>query len=315
MAQNLAQRAQQASEQRAQAPALVSADDHPDSMERLIASRRDRFAEAMGIDPDQLLRDAVTAVRLTPRLRECTRSSVLGALMTAAQLRLRVGVLGHCWILPYWSKRAESFEASFVLGYQGLIELGDRAGIQMNARSVHDGDHFEIEYGTEAERLVHRPVKRGERGAPYGYYAIARSQSRRPEFHYMTQEEVILWRDRFANAESTAWRNNFDSMAKKTVLKQVARYQPKSADGDLAVAMAADAGVRDDDDPAITADVVTEHPYRDDEPDEQPSEQHDVPPADDAPEPGARADGDTGQAEQPERPPQNPQRRARTRKG
>lgn len=76
----------------------------------------------------------------------------------------------------------------------------------------------------------------------------------------MSLEEVLLWRDRFANAESGAWRNNFDPMALKTVLKQLARFQPMSAIGDLAVAMAADDGIRHDDDPAVTADAVTDEP-------------------------------------------------------
>ena len=55
-----------------------------------------------GVEAAQLVRDALTAVRTNPKLAECEPNSVLGSLMTCAQLGLRPGVLGHAWLLPFW---------------------------------------------------------------------------------------------------------------------------------------------------------------------------------------------------------------------
>ena len=67
------------------------------------------FAMAMprGNEATQLIRDALTCLRTTPKLAECDHASVLGGLMTCAQLGLRPGVaaLGHGWLLPFWNRK------------------------------------------------------------------------------------------------------------------------------------------------------------------------------------------------------------------
>ena len=63
--------------------------------------------------------------------------------MQAVQLGLEPGLLGHCYILPY--KR----EATFIIGYKGMIDLARRSGhIQsIYAHAVHENDEFEYELG------------------------------------------------------------------------------------------------------------------------------------------------------------------------
>src|ERR1700749_4366408 len=54
-----------------------------------------------GATADQLVRDAITLVRRNPDLLKCDQGSVLGGLMSFAQLGLRVGTpLGHGWLIP-----------------------------------------------------------------------------------------------------------------------------------------------------------------------------------------------------------------------
>ena len=81
----------------------LPSDNRPPTLSQQIVRMEDQFAMAAprGIEAKQLVRDALTALRQNPELAECDPQSVLGGLMTMAQLRLRVGVLGHGWLLPF----------------------------------------------------------------------------------------------------------------------------------------------------------------------------------------------------------------------
>src|SRR5690606_29461645 len=53
------------------------------------------------VDPDRLMRVALTVIRQNPELRECTVPSLLAAVMQCAQLGLEPGVLGHAYLVPF----------------------------------------------------------------------------------------------------------------------------------------------------------------------------------------------------------------------
>lgn len=219
-----------------------------------IRSMEDQFSLAMprGAEAAQLVRDALTCVRATPKLAECDQASVLGALMSCAQLGLRPGgPLGHAYLLPLYSGRSKRFEAQLILGYQGLIELAHRSGQikSLSVRTVYENDEFDVEYGLH-ENLVHRPYKAGPRGEAIHYYAVAHYTTGGFHFEDMSMLEMIEHRDKFAMAKTRdgkivgPWRDHFDSMAKKTVLRRLAKLMPKSTD--ILTAIAADERVRVD---------------------------------------------------------------------
>jgi recombination protein RecT len=143
--------------------------------------------------------------------------------------------------------------AQLVIGYQGYIELAMRspnvAGIV--ARTAHENDLFEVHLGTD-DRIIHRPVMDGPRGAPTAYYAVVKYANGGYTFVWMTRAEMERHRDQFALAKRDGkvvgpWRDNFDAMSQKTVVRQLSKFMPKSAD--LAHAIAADGSVRLDLDP------------------------------------------------------------------
>jgi recombination protein RecT len=223
-----------------------------------IRNMQDQFALAMprGMEAAQLVRDALTALRTTRNLAQCDQASVLGGLMTCAQLGLRPGVLGHAWLLPFWDSHAKSHRAQLIIGYQGYRELADRTGqIQtLIGRVVHEHDTFDIDYGTD-DRLIHKPKLNGDRGEPVGYYTIVKYTTGGHAFWHMTKADVEAHRDRFAMAKKIdrqtkavtvvgPWRDHFDEMALKTTFLRLAKWMPKSTD--LAAAIEADETVRVD---------------------------------------------------------------------
>lgn len=222
-----------------------------------IRSMEKQFQLAMprGAEAAQLVRDALTCLRQTPQLAECDPATVLGSLMTCAQLGLRPGVLGHAWLLPFWDSRAGCRKAQLVIGYQGLIELAHRSGQikSLIARTVYENDLFEVDFGLE-DNLVHKPTLVGDKGAPIAYYAIAKFTTGGHAFWVMNQHEMEQYRDAHATAKTRdgrvvgPWRDHFEGMAHKTMVRQLAKWMPKATD--FAQAIQADESVRVDLTPA-----------------------------------------------------------------
>lgn len=236
-----------------------------------------RLAAPRGIEAAQLVRDSLTCLRTVKNLGRAEPMSVLGALMTAAQLGLRPGVLGHCWPLPFWDKnlawinetgkpRKGGYRAQFVIGYQGLVELAYRSGrvASIVARTVHENDTFDIDLGV-ADNLVHKPLLAGDRGAPSAYYVVVKYVSGGHAFWYLTHDEALTYRDKYAPRGREGqivgpWAEGdaFGGMAHKTCLRQLAKWMPKSTE--LAQAIQVDDSIRVDITPTSDPAEVSEHP-------------------------------------------------------
>lgn len=234
------------------------------------------FALAMpeGVDPMQLVRDAITEARRNPRLLECDQESVLGSLMTIAQLGLRCAVLGHAWPAPFWDKKAIRYDengrertggyrAQMIMGYQGWRELVWRSGIMKgnDAREVRENDFFDYEYGDNAY-LRHKPAR--QRGEVTDFYAVLRYLNGGSDFEVMSIDEVRAHRDRFASTKDKQgkvfgpWVEFFDGMARKTPYLRVVRRGPKTRM--LEIATAADETVRTDPSPQNDSVFYGERP-------------------------------------------------------
>lgn len=245
----------------------------PPTLMDQIRQMEDQFQLAMprGYDAGQLVRDALTEIRKTPKLTQCDAPSVLGALMSCAQLGLRPGVLGHAWVLPYWDRHSGGFRAQLQLGYQGLVELAYRSGGvgSLVARSVHEKDEFEVAYGIN-DVLVHRPYMEGDRGPAVAYYALVKFVNGSHSFWVMSRSEMEEYREKHASARTRQgkivgpWVTDFDAMAAKTCVRQLAKWMPKSTE--LALGVAVDETVRVDLSPGAV--VQGERPPRPESPSE-----------------------------------------------
>jgi len=242
----------------------------PPTIENRIRQMESQFALAAprGMEATQLVRDAITAIRTTKNLAKCDQVSILGGLMTCAQLGLRPGVLGHAWLLPFWDRKANEGRgghvAQLVIGYQGLIDLAHRSGkiASLIARTVYEKDTFDVDYGL-ADSLVHKPMIIGDRGDPIAYYAIAKFTNGGHAFYVMSHTDMEKYRDAFATAKTREgvvvgpWRDNFEGMAHKTCMRQLSKWMPKTTE--LALAIEADNSVRLDISPENVATSL-QHP-------------------------------------------------------
>lgn len=240
-------------EQRMAANNAPAKQNRPVTLADQIRSMESQFQLAMpkGMEAQQLVRDALTCLRQTPKLAECTPQSVLGGLMTCSQLGLRPGVLGHAYLVPFWDRKQGGMVAQLVVGYRGLVELAHRSGqIQsLIARTVYANDHFDVDYGLD-DKLVHKPCMNGPKGDPIAYYAVAKFTTGGHSFIVMSKNEMLAYRDEHAKAKNKQgqvfgpWADNFDAMARKTCVRQLAKWMPSSTDLDRGIA--ADETVRVD---------------------------------------------------------------------
>lgn len=216
------------------------------TMKDLINKMQGEIAKALPsvMTPERFTRITLSALSNNPQLAECTPSSFLGAMMTAAQLGVEPNTpLGQAYLIPYKNSKKitdpdgktrwiQQLECQFQLGYKGLLDLAYRSGeiSVIQAHTVHENDTFEIEFGLEA-RLIHKPKMDGNRGKPVAYYAMFRTKDGGYGFEVMSVEDVNEHARKFSKSFGNGpWQTNFDEMAKKTVLKKVLKYAPLKSD-------------------------------------------------------------------------------------
>ena len=206
-----------------EAPSAVTILESPKTREQI------ERALPKHLSPDRMIRIALTELRKTPKLMECEPLSIMGSIVQAAQLGLELGSgLGHGYLVPFWNKRTGRMEAQFIPGYRGFIDLARRSGqiASLSARCVYEKDDFEYGYGLE-EYLRHKPARR-ERGELTYVYAVARFKDGSHQFEVMSIEEVHFIRGMSKQADSGPWKDHFDEMARKTVIRRLAKYLPLS---------------------------------------------------------------------------------------
>jgi len=181
-----------------------------------------------GLSADRLARIALTEVRKTPQLLECTQESFAGALMNCAQLGLEPGVFGEVYLIPRKNKHNNNrLEVQLQMGYQGLAKLFWQSPLarHLDAQAVYANDEFDYAYGT-AHFLRHKPAT-GDRGHVVAYYAVCELSTGASHFVVLSPEEVKELRGGLVGtsggiADPQHW------MERKTALKQLFKITPRS---------------------------------------------------------------------------------------
>lgn len=185
-----------------------------------------QLAMAKHMDPDRMIRLALTAATRNPKLLECSQESIGLSLLTASQLGIEPnGRDGH--LVPYGT------ECQFIPDYKGLIKLAYRnPRVQsFQAMAVRENDEFEYEFGTAAF-IKHKPAS-GNRGELAAAYAICKLKDADAQFVVMDREAVLKRR---AVAKTTKiWEAWPDEMWAKTAVKSLSKFVPLGGEFEAAV--------------------------------------------------------------------------------
>ena len=192
-----------------------------------------------GQSPEHFIATVSNVLKRTPKLLDCDRGSLFGAILKSAELGLSPSDhAGECYILPYGKV------AQFQLGYKGFVELFYRSNVSaLWSCVVRENDEFNMIQGTSPQ-IEHKPAS-SNRGEAVGAYAVAKVKGE-TMFQYMNKEEIMKIKDlsQAGKTKFSPWNSDKDPekwMWQKTVIKQLSKTLPKS--GVLSSAIHADNAV------------------------------------------------------------------------
>jgi recombination protein RecT len=216
----------------------------PKTVYDLINAMKPEIARALPkhMDADRLLRIAVTAIRVNPKLQLCTQESLLAGVMTSAQLGLEPNTpLQQAFLIPYnnnvkvGDKWQERMDVQFQLGYQGVLDLAYRTAQYKDiyAEGVYSKDVFEYRLGLNRD-LIHEPCEDEDKGDLTHVYAVYHTKNGGFDFKVWTVARIRKHAKQFSKSYEKAkgaWQASdasFLGMCKKTVLLDLLKYGPKS---------------------------------------------------------------------------------------
>ena len=215
------------------------------------------------IKPERFKRVLQTSVANDHRLLKCEPAKIVKAAMGIAALGLVTdGFLGEAYLIADGRNEVQSR-----IGYRGLIKLARQSGeiASLYASDVCQNDIFVQHRGTDP-RLEHTPPIQN-RGNVIAYYAAVKYKDGSTDFEVMTKTEIDEIRDKTSDGykafkankiKSTPWDTSYGEMAKKTVLRRIAKRLPMSAD--LADAIANESRIDDDERRFAEATDITPKP-------------------------------------------------------
>lgn len=182
---------------------------------------------------DKLLRIVATELSRNNKLKLCSAQSLVTAVIQSSQLGLFPDSLaGEAYLIPYENRNKNVIECQFQIGYKGLIKLAyNSAKVDLiEAFAVHENDEFDFYYGTN-QYLKFRPNLKN-RGEIYCYYAQARLTSGATPFVVCSIEDIENHKkySKTAGSSHSPWGTHYDEMAKKTAIRILLKFLPKSAD-------------------------------------------------------------------------------------
>ncbi len=184
----------------------------------------------------QFITSVVSLVNSSDALKEADKKSVLGACLTAASLNLPINQnLGYAYIIPYKDNKKGVTVAQFQMGYKGYIQLAMRSGQfqTLNVTDVREGELKEVDRLSGEMKFEWATEKRDSLPV-VGYVGYFRLINGFEKKLYMTSEELKKHGVRFSSSYKRGyglWKDDFDAMAKKTVIKLLlSKYAPMNTE-------------------------------------------------------------------------------------
>ena len=175
----------------------------------------------------------VSAVNNNPQLQECTNQSILSGALLGESLKLSPSPqLGQYYLVPFNDKNAGNV-AQFQLGYKGYIQLAIRSGMykKLNVLAIKEGELKRFDpLNEEIEVQLIEDEALREKAPTCGYYAMFEYTNGFRKALYWSKEKMKAHAEQYSagykkdlkNGTSyTFWAKDFDSMAYKTMLRQL----------------------------------------------------------------------------------------------
>lgn len=198
----------------------------------------EQFQNALGNNSSSFVASVIDLYNTDKGLQECNPNQVVMEALKAAVLKLPINKsLGYAYVLPFKNKGVPT--PTFIMGYKGLIQLAMRTGQYryINADVVYEGELAgkdkltgSIDFSGEktSDKIVgyfaHIELMNGFRKTLYSEVRDIAKHAKMyaPTLKY-SRDVTVDSLMKLAGKEPTGigWKGNFDSMAIKTVLREL----------------------------------------------------------------------------------------------
>lgn len=186
------------------------------------------------VSEEKFRRVAMTAIQNNPDLAEADRRSLFGAIVRLAQDGLLPDGREAALVIfntknksGSWDKKVQAMPM-----IAGVLKKVRQSGevAKVSAQVVHEHDHFLVKYGFD-EDVEHVPPPLDKpRGKVIGAYATAVLKDGSQLLEVMSLEEINKVRGVSRSKDKGPWVDWFSEMARKTVMRRLAKRLPMSSD-------------------------------------------------------------------------------------
>lgn len=190
---------------------------------------RRRFDELLGKRTPQFLSSLVSMINDNPDLQAAFYSnamSVIKSALQAASYDLPIDPsLGYAYIVPYKNKGKPT--ATFIIGYKGMVQLCLRTGAYKCVPDAVDVREGELEsYNRLTGEAVFNWIEdedEREELPIIGYAGYFQLKNGAEKTIFMTVKQIKKHeqKNRKGDYMGKGWRENFDAMARKTVIRRL----------------------------------------------------------------------------------------------
>lgn len=171
-----------------------------------------------------------SAVSNNPALQDCDASTIVSAGLLGEGLNLSPSPqLGQYYLVPFKDRKNNRTVAQFQLGYKGYIQLAIRSGQykKLNVLPIKQGELIRFDpLEEEIEvQLIENEIER-EQAETIGYYAMFEYTNGFKKAMYWSKSKMESHAENYsagykAHKGYTFWEKDFDTMACKTMLRQL----------------------------------------------------------------------------------------------
>lgn len=189
-----------------------------------------RFDELLGKRSPQFISSIVSLMNADSTLMDAFHDApvtIIQSALQAASFDLPINpALGYAYIVPFRNSKRNRMEASFIMGYKGMLQLALRTGVykRINVVDVRAGElksydrlreDIELEFIEDEDEREKAPI--------IGYVGYFQMINGMEKTIYMTVKQLEAHEKKFrhGNYMSRGWKENPDAMMRKTVLRKL----------------------------------------------------------------------------------------------
>jgi recombination protein RecT len=177
-----------------------------------------------GCTTERLTHLAIAAYKQTPKLSECSVTSILSCCLRCAELGLMPNdAMGSAYVIPQWNSKTHRYEAEFRLGKNGMLDLVKRHPnvIEVYTQCVYEGDDFTYFNNETGHHFTFTPNFKAQHDEDklVVVYLVCELKNGSIAFDYMMKDDVDKIKKASKAGDKGPWATYYEAMAEKSVIR------------------------------------------------------------------------------------------------